>query len=281
MAKYTDEQTQMVKNFIAPYGEEVIPRNDFYQLMSDLGNEFSEKSLVAKIRFLGGAVERKGVEEKAKVFSDEDEAIILDMTKDPDNLPFVEEIADRLGKEVKQVRGKLVSLRIKGVKKRDVKAKPKNLFSEEETSIIEEMIADVENLPFVEQIAEKLGKEVKQVRGKLASMKVKGILSRDKKPAPAKIYTDELKEELKELVKANSVEEIAKMKDLNLVGLRSTLGKMNLLPKKEKAVYWTEERIAQLQGLMDEGHDLKEIAKIMEKNSLVIAKKVKQLRAAA
>lgn len=282
MAKYSDEQTQAIKNFIASYGEDaVIPRDDFYQLMSDLGNEFSEKSLTAKIRFLGGKVERKTKEERVKVFSDEDEAIILEMTSDPDNLPYVEDIAERLGKEVKQVRGKLVSMRIKGVKTKNMKPKPLKLFTEEETSIIEDMIKDIENLPFVEDIAERLGKEVKQVRGKLASMKIKGIQSKNKKAAPKKIYTDELKEELKELIKTNSVEEIAKMKDLNITGLRSILGKMNLLPKKAKSVYWTEERVNQLQSLLDEGRDVKEIAKIMEKNSLVIAKKVKQLRAAA
>lgn len=282
MAKYSDEQTQAIKNFIASYGEDaVIPRDDFYQLMSDLGNEFSEKSLTAKIRFLGGKVERKTKEERVKVFSEEDEAIILEMTSDPDNLPYVEDIAERLGKEVKQVRGKLVSMRIKGVKTKNMKPKPLKLFTEEETSIIEDMIKDIENLPFVEDIAERLGKEVKQVRGKLASMKIKGIQSKNKKAAPKKIYTDELKEELKELIKTNSVEEIAKMKDLNITGLRSILGKMNLLPKKAKSVYWTEERVNQLQSLLDEGRDVKEIAKIMEKNSLVIAKKVKQLRAAA
>jgi len=83
------------------------------------------------------------------------------------------------------------------------------------------------------------------------------------------------------LVKTKSIEEIAELKGLNFVGLRSTLGKMGLLPKKEKAVYWTDERVSQLQGLMDEGKEVKEIADIMKKNALVIAKKVKQLRAAA
>ena len=141
------------------------------------------------------------------------------------------------------------------------------------------MTKDPENMPFIEEIAEKLKADVKKLRGKIASMKIKGVTSNNTKAPKVKIYTDELKEELKVLVTKHSVEEIAKMKNLNFVGLRSTLGKMGLLEKKQKQVYWTTERVAELTKYVNEGKDYKEIAELMNKNALVIAKKIKQIQA--
>ena len=279
MAKYSEEQTAKVEGFINSYGGEVIPYSDFEAFVDSFGEDFSEKSLSAKIRFMGGNLEKKVAKAKVKTFSEEDEQIIKEMTSDPDNMPFLEEIAERLGKEPKQVRGKLVSMKVRGVKKRDVKEPKAKAFTEEDEQLIRDMTSDPDNLPFIEDIAERLNVEVKKLRGKIASMKIKGVRSKNTKAPKAKIYTDELKEELKELVKSHTIEQIAEMKNLNFIGLRSILGKMGLIEKKAKAVYWTDERVNELKQYVSEGKDYKEIGELMSKNPLVIAKKVKQLQA--
>ena len=278
MAKYTEEQTSKIEGFMNSYNGEVIPRADFDNFRAALGDDISEKSLSAKIRYMGGSVENKAPVKVVKVFSEEDEAVIREMTTDPDNMPYLEEIAERLGKGIKQVRGKLTSMRIKGVKKRDLKEKPAKTFTEEDEAIILEMTRDENNMPFIEEIADRLNVEVKKLRGKIASMKIKGVRSKNTKAPKVKIYTDELKEELKELIKNHSVEEIAEMKQLNFIGLRSILGKMGLLESKARQVYWTDERVEQLKTLIAEGKNYKEIGEVMQKNPLVIAKKVKQLQ---
>lgn len=279
--KYSDEQTAVVRAFIDKYKGAEIPRADFEVLVTKLNEDseetFSLKSVASKIRFMEGKIE--ATKPKAKVFTEADEKVILRMTKNPNKLPFLEEIADKLGKTPSQVRGKLVSMKIKGIKKRDIKAPAPKLFTEEHENIIRKMTSDPANMPFIEDVAEKLGIEVNKVRGKIASMKIKGVLSKNTKAPRAKIYTDELKAELTELIKTKTIEEIAELKKLNFAGLRSVLGKMGLIEKKAKQVYWTDERVAQLQDLINEGKDYKEIGEIMKKNPLVIAKKVKQLQA--
>ncbi len=170
-------------------------------------------------------------------------------------------------------------MKVRGVKKRDVKEPKAKAFTEEDEQLIRDMTSDPDNLPFIEDIAERLNVEVKKLRGKIASMKIKGVRSKNTKAPKAKIYTDELKEELKELVKSHTIEQIAEMKNLNFIGLRSILGKMGLIEKKAKAVYWTDERVDELKHYVSEGKDYKEIGELMSKNPLVIAKKVKQLQA--
>ena len=275
MAKYTEDQTQQIEEFINSYNGGEIPREALSNLANSL--EVEVKSLAPKIRFMGGKIEKTVA--KPKLFSEKDEKRIRKMTANPDKMPFLEEIAKELGKEPKQVRGKLVSMRISGVKKRDVKQPTAKAFSEADEAVILEMTKDPENMPFIEEIAERLNADVKKLRGKIASMKIKGVTSNNTKAPKAKIYTDELKEELKVLVTKHSVEEIAKMKNLNFVGLRSILGKMGLLEKKQKQVYWTTDRVAELTKYVNEGKDYKEIAELMNKNALVIAKKIKQIQA--
>ena len=271
---YTKEQTEQIKGFMDKYNGEVIPRTDFLEFLEEFEG-VSEQSLASKIRFMGGKVEPKGVTQ-VKKFTAQDEQIIREMTANPNNLPYLEEIAERLGKGWKQVRGKLVSMRIKGIKKRDIKEKPAPTFSEEQKTIIRRM-ASAEPPAYLEDIAEKLGFSVPQIKGILASMRIKGVVSKNSKPKKEKIYTDELKAELRELVKSHTIEEIAEMKNLNFFGLRSILGKMGLIEKKSKQVYWTEDRVAELKALMEQGLSVDDIAKKMDKNSLVIAKQVKKL----
>jgi len=275
MAKYTEEQTAQIKGFIESF-EGVIPYDKFLDFLGTF--DVSEKSLASKIRFMGGKIEGKPQVVKEKMFSPEDEQVIREMCANPNDMPYLEDIAERLGKGEKQVRGKLVSMRIKGVKKRNVKVPAPKAFSDEEEAVIKEMCADPDNMPFIEDIAEKLGRTKNQIRGKLASMRVKGVKSKETKEPKPKVYTDELKEELRELVKSHTIEQIAEMKNLNLFGLRSILGKMGLIEKKVKQVYWTDERVKELQGYLEKGMSVKEIADRMSKNPLVIAKKVKQLQ---
>lgn len=285
MSKYTDSANIFITEFADSYKGEQIPYTDVMEFVDKLNNSdlmedaVNFRSLSAKLRFSGYKLETKPVKIGAKTFTEEDEAVILEMTSDPDNMPFLEDIAERLGKGVKQVQGKLVSMRISGVYKKEkaVAEKAPRLFSEEDEAVILEMTSDENNLPFIEDIAERLGKEVKKLRGKLASMKIRGIKTKNPAPGPKKVFTEEVKSKIAHMNNQGiKVPEIASKLGLNEISLRCQMGKMGILKKAEKVRFWNDERVAKLESMIQEGLDRAAIAEALETTELVVAKKMKE-----
>jgi hypothetical protein len=117
---------------------------------------------------------------------------------------------------------------------------------------------------------------VKQVRGKLAGMRIKGVQTRNKKAAKPKVYTDELVAEIKkELAGGKALEDIAKERGLNFQGMRTTLTRLGVIEKKGKKVFWTPERIKQLEGLATKGATLEEAADALGTTIMVVGKRAK------
>jgi len=131
-----------------------------------MGN--STRSIASKLRKMDFVVEK--VSEKAKSFSDkEEEALVAFVNGNPGTYTFKEIASQVMGSEdfAKKVQGKLLSLELTDkVKKAEVKETVKK-YTEDEEKIIEEM---ANNDSFLEDIAKKLGKDIKSVRGKCLSM---------------------------------------------------------------------------------------------------------------
>ncbi len=165
---------------------------------------------------------------------------------------------------------------IYGIKKRDKKVDdtPK-LFTADDEMLILKMVDKGEC--FIEDLAEALGKEVKQVRGKLAGLRIKGVLTRNKKASTkTKIYTDEVVESIKaDIASGKTIETIAEERNLNVRGMITTLTRLGVLEKKGKKVFWTDERIAELKGLVDAGKTRDETAEAMKTTIMVVAKRAK------
>ena len=279
--KYTDDMVVALEAFGDKYDGE-IPYVDVSDLVVEFNEtfevEFNQRSLGGKLRYMGYTLEKKGAVVGVKSYTDEEEATIREMCSDPDNLPFQEDVAAAVGRECKSIGGKLVSMKIYGVLKRDkvVNDTPK-LFTEADEVVINEMV-DAEGDTFVEDIAEALGKEVKQVRGKLAGMRIKGVLTRNKVTRAAKLYTDELLASIQVMLDADkTLEEIADKFTLKVSGLHSTLAKKGMIAKSTASKFWTDERNAELSTLIAEDKTRDEIAAIMETTVAVVGKQAKKL----
>lgn len=135
-------------------------------IANEMGN--STRSISSKLRKMGFEVDKTA--EKVKAFTDkEEEALIAYVNANAGKYTF-KEIAEKvMGSEdfSKKVQGKLLSLELTDkVKKAESVEVIKKYTKEEEDVIVEMSKAGA----FLEEIAEKLGKEVKSVRGKCLSM---------------------------------------------------------------------------------------------------------------
>ncbi len=282
--KYTDDMEVTLSEFGDKYEGE-IPYNDVSQFVEDFGEEFdvdfNQRSIGGKLRYMGYTLEKKGSSSAVKKYTDEEEATIREMCSDPDNLPSQEEVAEAVGKDCKSIGGKLVSMNIYNVKKANPKSgSAVKLFTEDDEVTILEMTAGIVDgaQVFVEDIAEALGKEVKQLRGKLAGMRVKGVLTRNKAVKAVKVYTDEVLESIKGMLDTGcSLEEIAETKGLKLTGLKSILAKKGLISKSTKGKFWTDERVATLTEAVEEGQSRDDIAALLDTTVAVVGKKAKAL----
>lgn len=250
------EDEQVLENLIVEYGDNTIPYDVVVETADQLGK--SERSVGAKLRAMGATVERKA--KQGKSWSDEEAQALADMIAEGKTDV---EIAEALGKTVRQVRGKALSMQlIKDLNIVSTATKTPKTFTDEETATL---IAMVEAGDYIEDIAEALGKTVRQVRGKLLSLRLSAP-QREKKTAKAtKVYTDEVVAKVKELVRyGNTAEEISEQLNLNLVGLKSWLGKHGLrtpdMGEKTTRKY-SDEDIERLREMAEEGYTVEEAAK--------------------
>jgi predicted transcriptional regulator len=277
MAKYDEQMVALIEMFGKKFEGE-IPRtkfDEFYaEFIEQYGDDISERSLSSKMRHMGLKIEKKTTSAPSKTYSEADEAKIRELAAKEG--VWQEDIAEALGRDTKSIGGKLVSMGIYGIKKRDKKVKetPK-LFTKDDEQLILKML-DENKVVYIEDLAEALGKEVRQVRGKLAGMRISGVQTRNKKAAKPKIYTDEVVAEIKkELDAGKALEDIAKERGLNAQGMRTTLTRLGVIQKKGKKVFWTDEKIKQLTNLVLDGATLEEAASALNTTVMVVGKRAK------
>lgn len=272
MSVWTEELTEKLKERVKDETKPVP-----YDVCEKIGEEFnvSARSVTGKLRNLGIEYEKKGAQEKAKSYSEEDEKLIARMAEKG---KYIEEIAEKLGREVKSIRGKLLSMKITGVKTRD-KAQPKaKTYTEAEENKIEKLAGEGK---YIEDIAEALGRTVPQIRGKLLSMKITGVQTKNKKAAPKKLYTEDLVAKLKaEIDKGKGLEDIAKQFDLNPRGMKAQLAKLGIIDKAEKKKFWTDDKIQEVLDLFEStdltvdkiadkvGSSYPQVAKVLKNNDI-------------
>ena len=281
--KYTDEMENALENFASNYTEEV-PYNDAVAYTEEFNNEFdvdySPRAITSKLRHMGFPVGKKASAAGVKKYSAEEEAKIRELVDNADGEIFQEDIAEALGRDVKSIGGKLIAMKIYGIKKKfheEKEEKPK-LFTPEDEATILDMVENNDEV-FIEDIAEAVGKSVKQCRGKLASMRVKGVKTRNAKTtAKTKIYTDELLADIKDhLDNGISVEDIAEKFNLKLAGLISMLGRKGLVDSKSKrSRFWTAEKDAELKDYVDNGYTLEALAEAFNTTVAVVGKRLKK-----
>lgn len=279
--KYTDEMVAALDNFASQY-EDTIPYGDVTKFTEEFNEEFevnfNQRSVGGKLRYMEYTLEKKGTVAGVKKYTEEEENTIREMCSDPDNLPFQEDVAEAVGRDCKSIGGKLVSMNIYGVLKRDkvVDDTVKLFTPEDEVKILE--LVDAPGDTFVEDIAEAVGKEVKQVRGKLAGMRIKGILTRNKVAKSTKIYTDELLAKIQVMLDEGAdLPAIATEFSLKVTGLHSILAKKGMIAKSTKARFWTEERVDEFVGFVEACTARDAIAEIMGTTVAVIGKQAKAL----
>jgi predicted transcriptional regulator len=278
MAGKYDEQMVALIDMFGKKFEGEIPRETFNQFYAEFveqyGDDISERSLASKMRHMGFKIEKKAGKATAKSYTEAEEAKIRELAMKEG--VWMEDIADALGRDTKSIGGKLISMGIYGIKKKNKKVNdtPKMFSAEDEATILE--MIDANKVVYIEDLADALGKSVKQVRGKLAGMRIKGVQTRNKKAAKPKVYTDELVAEIKkELAGGKALEDIAKERGLNFQGMRTTLTRLGVIEKKGKKVFWTPERIKQLEGLATKGATLEEAADALGTTIMVVGKRAK------
>jgi hypothetical protein len=181
--------------------------------------DFPRRSVTAKLRKLGYDVPKKPG--AAPVFSaEETEALSAFLQENSGNLT-AEEISQQFadGKfTARQINGKALSLEMTShVKPAEKKVTPRT-YSEEDESIISEM---VESGAYLEEIADKIGRTANSIRGKLLSMGLKAP-QRDKKTSKSDPY-----EGIEDMLD-QSVEDIASHFDKTVRGVKTVLTRRGL-----------------------------------------------------
>ena len=252
---YDEEKLAKLETLITEAAGEEVSYADAEALATEL--EFPTRSVSAKIRALGGTVTKKNASKEK--WPEVEADIVADMIE---NKATDVEIAEKLGKTVKQVRGKALSMGLMDKLIRVTAVKPTKQYTEEDEARILEM---VESGDFLEEIAEAMGKTKNQVRGKLLSMKLTAP-QRDKKSATAKIYTDEVIAEITAMVEADeTAEDIATTLELNLTGLKSRLGKLGLRTSDMggKSKKYTDEDYETLETMITDWSDAESVAEVL------------------
>ena len=213
--EYTEEMVEQMHTVCA----EGVEESQIEQLMGEF--DFPRRSVTAKLRKLNYDVPKKPGE--APKFTPEETDEIRSFLEDHDGEFTAEEIAsDHFTKFTsRQITGKALSLEMTGnIKPAEKKVAPKT-FTDAEEVIIRDMVA---KNSFLEEIADKVGKTVNSVRGKLLSMQLKAV-QRDKKGAKASPYEGLV--EGSDLLNL-TVEELAEKFDKTPRGVKTVLARRKL-----------------------------------------------------
>jgi len=214
MSKYTDEMLEQIETAIDEAGS--VTAEGISKLCEAL--DVTERSLTAKLRSMDYDVPTK---ERKPSFTEAETAKFAELAGAGNT---AEDIAEALDKSVRQVRGKALAMQLTLEPSPRKEAAPKK-FSDEEEAIVAKM---AEAGDFIEDIAEKVGKTVPQVRGKLLSMKMSAKQREKKASARQVLYTEEvIADIIKRVTAGETAEAIASAHGLNLRGVQSRIGKLH------------------------------------------------------
>lgn len=211
--EYTEEMVERMHDAAGSGVTEEIIEN----LMAEF--DFPRRSVTAKLRKLGFDVPKKPG--AAPVFSADETSALSDFLQENSGELTAEEISQQFadGKfTARQINGKALSLEMTShVKPAEKKITPRT-YSEEDESTITSMVDDG---AYLEDIADKVGRTVNSVRGKLLSMGLKAP-QRDKKTSKSDPY-----EGIEDMLD-QSVEEIASHFDKTVRGVKTVLTRRGL-----------------------------------------------------
>jgi len=219
MAKfeYTDEMIERLNEA----GEGGLNEDVINEICEEFG--FPRRSVTAKLRKLGYDVPLKP--KAALVFSEEETNSIREFLEQNAGDYTAEEIAANFmdGKfTARQINGKALSLELSSaIKPAEKKVTPKS-FSDEEEAVIQEM---AENGSFIEDIADRMGRTVPQIRGKLLSMKMSAP-QREKKASNTDAYSG-----LADIAHEMTVAELAVHFEKTERGVKTVLSRRGLAAK--------------------------------------------------
>lgn len=256
MSNWQDSEVEVLNALV---GDEVS-----YAQVEELAEQLNKsvRSVAAKLRALGATVEKKSAPTQ-KWADAEAETLRAMVGAGKTNV----EIAAALNKTAKQVQGKALSMGLMKelvIVKTEKEEAPKK-FTDEETALVLDMATAGD---FIEDIATAVNKSVRSVRGKLLSLKLTAP-QREKAPAKSKIYTEEVIAVVKARVEAGmTAEQIAEELSLNVVGLKSWLGK-NALKTPDmavnKAVKYTEEDLETMREIAATGGTAEDVASALDR----------------
>ena len=175
MSKWTEEVVARVVDVVGEDLSVEVSLKTVDELAETLGEEFTDKSVAAKLRNMGYAVEKVG--KKAPEFSPDQEAELREFVTSNAGLYTYGEIAAALfdgQKSSRQIQGKLLSMELnENVKPTEKKEVAKTFTDEEEETFIKLANSGA----YIEDIATTLGKEVNPIRGKALSLLRAGQIS--------------------------------------------------------------------------------------------------------
>lgn len=171
MAKWTEELVQALQNKVQ--GKESVTADEVTAFATEM--ELSYKEIAGKLRSMGVAVEKKAV--KAKAYTEQEERKLQKLVQSG---AFIEDIAATLGRTVPQIRGKLLSMKLKAPQKN--KKEQVKVYSEEVIAKIKEM--DKQGRP-QEEIADALGLNLAGLKSQMTKL---GLTTKKEK---SKFWTPE------------------------------------------------------------------------------------------
>lgn len=163
-------------------------------------------------------------EAPAKKFTDEEAELVATMAENGD---YIEDIAEAVGKTVPQVRGKLLSMKLKA-KQRDKKSAARQVIYTDE--VVADIVKRVEAGETAAEISEATGLKLRGVQSRIGKLHKEGRITEF--PSDMKVksktvvdYTPELLEEIAELAKTHTSQEAADELGISVHSLRAKAGR--------------------------------------------------------
>jgi len=166
LPKWTEERTAELVGQVTE--GEMVTQAEVAEIAANL--ETSTRSVASKLRKMGYDVELASAAAKSKSFTDEQEAALTDLVESNSGEMTYAELAAAFeggAFSSKQIQGKILSMELTGHVKPTPKKESVKTYTDEEEAIFANMAADG---AFLEEIADKLGKELNSVRGKALSL---------------------------------------------------------------------------------------------------------------
>jgi predicted transcriptional regulator len=203
--KWTEENTAKLLELVGSSG--VVSREVVELAAEELGT--SVRSVGSKLRRLEREVEP--VAKKASKFSEKQTQDLQNLLESNPGKYTYHDLAEILPFTPKEIQGKVLSLRLSALVKKQEKVETPKTYSDSEETLVVSMIKAGH---YIEEIAEKLAREVNSIRGKALSLLRAGVVDKlpvlkTKKEQPVDGFI-ELLEDIPTLTVAQIAEKLTK-----------------------------------------------------------------------